>query len=152
MTDAPPQVIAEFNDYSGLVMAIRTRVEQLGVPISTLDEIAGLPTRYVSKIIGPAQVRRFSMQSLTPILWTLGIKLQVVEDGNTAHYKSRLSRRRVPMHNGTVHILVNRDHYRRIGALGGAASRKYLSKRVASQLGRKAAYARWSRVREAQPV
>ena len=151
MADAPvadQRVIAEFNDYSGLVMAIRTRIEELGVPIGTLDEVAGLPTRYVSKILGPGRVRRFSMQSLTPILWTLGIKLQMVEDADTAHYELRLSRSQQAIRAGTVYVMLNRKKMREIQRLGGLNSRKYMSKRRATQLARKSIAVRWSRARE----
>jgi hypothetical protein len=138
------RIIAEFNDYSGLVAAIRARIEELNVPIGTLDEIAGLPTRYVSKILGPGHVRRFSMQSLTPLLWTLGIKLLVVEDGSTVSYSTKLIRRRGPMHAGTVHILLSRKTMRRNQRIGGLNSRKYIGKRKVKQLARKAAFARWN--------
>ena len=138
------RIIAEFNDYSGLVAAIRTRIEELDVPIGTLDEIAGLPTRYVSKILGPGHVRRFSMQSLTPLLWTLGIKLLVVEDGSTVSYSTKLIRRRGPMYNGAVHYQMNRKFLRKMGRIGGRLSRKNMSKSKAKELARKAAFARWN--------
>jgi hypothetical protein len=151
MTDAQPRVIAEFVDYAGLVAAVRTRIGELNVPLEQLDEIAGLPTRYVSKIIGPAQTRRFSMQSLAPLLGALGLKCIFVEDPQAIErFGSRLRQR---MHNSpllpVVHTRRPRQFYRQMGLIGGPLSRSKMSRRKASQLGRKAAHARWSRARGA---
>jgi hypothetical protein len=148
MLEPPPRIIAEFNDYPGLIAGIRERVNELNVPLELLDEIAGLPTRYVSKILGPAQVRRFSMQSLAPLLGALGIRCAFLEDPETiARFGSRLRRR---MHNSASLAVVHppnrpKAFYQKMGRVGGPRSRLNMSKRKASQLGRKAAYARWSR-------
>jgi hypothetical protein len=150
MTAAPSRTIAEFNDYAGLVAAVRTRIAELNVPLEQLDEIAGLPTRYVSKIVGPAMTRRFSMQSLAPLLGALGMKCIFIEDPEAiTRFGSRLRRR---MHNSpslpVVHTRRPRQFYRKMGLIGGPLSRKNMSRRKASQLGRKAAAARWSRARD----
>jgi hypothetical protein len=143
----PPRIIAEFTDYSSLIVALRTRITELNVPYEVLDEVAGLPVRYVSKILGPSRVRRFSMQSLAPLLGALGIRCAFLEDPETiARFGSRLRQR---MHNtsplSVVHTPRPKAFYRKMGRVGGPRSRANMSRRKASELGRKAAQARWSR-------
>jgi hypothetical protein len=148
MTDAPPRVIADFCDYNGLVAGLRRRVDELGVVIGTLDEVAGLPTRYVSKMLGPRQVRRFSMQSLTPLLWTLGIRLQMVEDEDTKRFIDRLPKRgKGAIRSGTTEIRLSRRFMRKIQAKGRKARFAKMTPNQRSALARKLNRIRWARVR-----
>ncbi|WP_213737069.1 hypothetical protein [Bradyrhizobium sp. dw_411] len=64
----------------GLLDAIRARRDELNISNETIDEIAGLPARYTSKLLSPIPVRGISHMSLTAILGALGIGLVVVED------------------------------------------------------------------------
>jgi hypothetical protein len=74
------RILGEATDYDGLIGACRARADELQVAGETLDVVAGFPTRYTAKLLGPRQVRRLGMFSLGPMLGALGIKLLVVED------------------------------------------------------------------------
>jgi hypothetical protein len=65
---------------TGLLEAIRARQDELDLSCETIDEIAGLPARYTSKLLAPVPLRGISHMSLTAILGALGIGLVVVED------------------------------------------------------------------------
>jgi hypothetical protein len=65
-------------DYADLLAALRQRKEELNASMATIDEVAGLPQGYVSKLL--AQIKGISRTSLGPLLGALGLKLLVVED------------------------------------------------------------------------
>jgi hypothetical protein len=70
----------EITDYDSLISVLRGRAEELDISRETIDHIAGLPERLASKILGLSQVRRIGMESLGPLLDTLGLKLIPVPD------------------------------------------------------------------------
>ena len=45
---------------------LRTRFAELGVSFETVDGIAGLPTRYTAKVLGPNPVKSFGQISSAP--------------------------------------------------------------------------------------
>ena len=53
----------------------RRRVAQLNISLETLDAIAGLPTRYSSKVLGLQPTRRFGQISFEALLGALGLML-----------------------------------------------------------------------------
>jgi hypothetical protein len=59
---------------------LRTRIAQLNITFETLDHIAGLPTRYCSKVLGIRATRNFGQISLDALLGATGIMLIAVED------------------------------------------------------------------------
>lgn len=147
--------LAEATDYNGLIAAIRNRADELQVAGETIDEVAGLPARYSAKLLGPNQVRRIGAVSLGPLLGALALKLIIVEDEDALRqYGSRLKRRNPNLvrskRNTVVHWTRTTHEYRKMGLIGGPLSRTYMSKERASEIGRKAAQARWSKPRVAQ--
>ena len=52
--------------YAGLVRALRLRVDELNVSQETVNEIAGLPARYVGKLLAPHLVKSLGCKSLAP--------------------------------------------------------------------------------------
>lgn len=58
----------------------RRRVAELNISLETLDALAGLPTRYSSKVLGLQPTRRFGQISFEALLGALGLMLLVVED------------------------------------------------------------------------
>lgn len=69
---------------------LRARKDALGISYETVDDIAGLTSRYAAKLIGSRQ-RNFGPRSLDAILGTLGVCLIVVEDPEQlARIQSRL--------------------------------------------------------------
>ena len=69
---------------------MRQRVAELNIWLETLDAIAGLPTRYSSKVLGLQPTRRFGRFSLDGLLGALELMLIVVED---AEALARVQRR-----------------------------------------------------------
>jgi hypothetical protein len=144
--------LAEATDYDGLIAAIRNRAAELQVAGETLDEISGLPNRYCAKLIGPKPIRRLGAISLGPSLGALALKLIVVEDSEAlrrvaGRLRKRDSRR---VRNSVVHVTRTKREFQKMGRIGGPLSRTYMSKERASEIGRKAAQARWSKPRVAQ--
>jgi hypothetical protein len=70
----------------------RRRVAELNISLDTLDEIAGLPTRYSAKVFGLQRSKNFGQMSLEALLGALGLMLVVVEDAEAlARVQSRLA-------------------------------------------------------------
>jgi hypothetical protein len=85
--------LGEARDYQELIQVLRRRAAQFGTPMEQLDEIAGLPSRYVSKLLAPVPIKAFGPVSLGPLLGALGLVLVVSEDAAAlARVKSRLIR------------------------------------------------------------
>jgi general stress protein YciG len=89
---------------------------------------------------------------LGPSLGALALKLIVVEDSEAlrrvaGRLRKRDSRR---VRNSVVHVTRTKREFQKMGRIGGPLSRTYMSKERASEIGRKAAQARWSKPRVAQ--
>jgi hypothetical protein len=141
------RIIGQFNTYPGLLDALRARVAELDASGELLDDLAGLPKGYMQKLVGTRPKKRLGMQSLGDVFGVLGLKAALIEDPEAmARIAGRLRKRQEhQVRNGAVHIALTRRFYRKIGRIGGGLSRKNMSKRQASQLGRKAAMARWAK-------
>ena len=57
MADAP-RVIANVTSYEELIAALRWRVNELNVAGEQLDDFAGLPRGYLSKLVGARLICR----------------------------------------------------------------------------------------------
>jgi hypothetical protein len=66
--------------YEELVSALRERADALDISRDVIDEVAGLPDHYSSKILSLGNIKRIGIRSLWPLLGALGLKLLVVED------------------------------------------------------------------------
>ena len=81
------RVLAEVSDYDGLVTALRARAAERNLALSSIAfaQVAGLPDRYVAKVLAPcdtpaASKRHLGRISLGPVLALLGVKLPILED------------------------------------------------------------------------
>jgi hypothetical protein len=147
------RVIAEFNSYGGMLEAMRQRAQERQIAISSADaNVVCPPDSYLSKLLAPRPVKLVAMESLGPILQVLGVKLVMVEDEKALRWiNARLGKSKSPiMHSGAITQTLSRRFLQKIGALGGANSRKYLGKRYAKALARRAAIARWNGVKKAE--
>jgi hypothetical protein len=72
--------LAVVTDYSGLVTALRQRIVELGTHMEAVDEVAGLPVRYTSKLMSANNQTSLGRVSLGPLLGALALKLAVVPD------------------------------------------------------------------------
>jgi hypothetical protein len=88
-------VLAEATNYDELVAAFRSRLAALGTTMEVVDEVAGLPLRYSSKLFAPFPIKSFGRVSLGPILGALGLKLVIAEDDEMlARIRHRLTPRK----------------------------------------------------------
>ena len=85
--------LAVVRDYDGLHEALRRRVIELDVAMASVDDPAGLPDRYVNKLLSPSQIKGIGRISLGPLLGALGLALVVVEDKDAMVRVRRLPRR-----------------------------------------------------------
>jgi len=60
VADDERRILGEFADYSGMLETLRSRVEELQIQGERFEHFAGLPTGYLSKLIGVRPVRRMS--------------------------------------------------------------------------------------------
>jgi hypothetical protein len=146
------RVIAVFNDYSGLLAAMRLRVQEQKIAITSPDiaRVSGLADAFVAKCLSPKQPRRLGSASFGAVMSLLGVRLAMIEDPETmARYTARLKKHNPSfVHSGAVHFLVNRYELRKRGRKGGLNSRKYMSPREARALARHAALERWRKAAE----
>ena len=75
---------------SGVLDVVRARRDELNISHETIDEIAGFPAGYTSKLLAPTPIRGISHMSLGAVLGALAIGLVVVEDpGQRAKVEGR---------------------------------------------------------------
>ena len=144
-----PRVVAEFVDYPGMLAALRARVNELQINGERFDKFAGLPRGYLSKLIGARPIRRVGMTSLSPLMDALGLRCLFVEDPDgTARLKSRLKPRNpsfVRVMPAAAGLVFTPRMLKRIRRLGGKARMARLTSQQRSELGKKAAAARWKK-------
>jgi len=86
--------LGEVHSYDELLAVLGARIVDLNASYETIDHVAGLPSRYTSRIFGPARGKRLGPVSLAAILGALGVKLIVVEDPEQlARIRRRLTKR-----------------------------------------------------------
>jgi hypothetical protein len=148
--DERPRIVASFDSYEGMLEAIRARVNELQIQGERFDDYAGLPTGYLSKLIGARPVRRLGMVSFAPVLAGLGLKCQFVEDqAATERLKNHVAPR-----NGSyvradaTHVVLTFRFMQKIGRKGAQARVDNSTKQQRQQWARHAAIARW---RKASP-
>ena len=74
---------------------VRARALELGATRPQIDEVAGLTPGYAGKLLGLGQVRRAVSESLFPLLWSLGLRIEVTEDPDALEaVKSHYGRKR----------------------------------------------------------
>jgi hypothetical protein len=137
--------IATVFDYDGLQKALRDRAAEINVSRALLDELSGLQNGYCGKALALRPLRRLGAVSLGPLLGALGLALVIIEHPDqmeriSARWVKRDSQK---VRAETVHIFFSMRRFRAMQRKGGQNSRKYMTPEQASELGRKAAMARW---------
>jgi hypothetical protein len=147
MAGDEPRVLADVGSYEQMLAALRSRINELQISGENLDEYAGLPRGYLSKLTGVKPIRRLGMTSFGPVLAGLGLRLLVIEDPDaTARLKNSL-----PPRNGSYVRTMQADAcmvltpriLKRIRQLGGKARMARLTPQQRSKFARKGAMARW---------
>jgi hypothetical protein len=143
------ETLGTFESYEQLHALLRTRAEELKISRLELDSLAGLQRGYAAKLLSPRPIKKLGFASMPLLLDALGLSLAVlIDDEKTAALHARIrgsTRRENCVHADVVHVTYSRRHMRKIARLGGALSRSKMSKRRASELGKRAARARWKK-------
>jgi hypothetical protein len=148
-----PRQLATLRTYDDLVQVIRARRDELNVPHEIIDDVAGLPGGYTSKLLTPRPIKLIG-----PISWhvfeALGISLVAIENA-AALARSRRSHKWRNRRQGQMLAMQNYPQVRgRITTENAAEmARKRaaaLSPRKRRAIARKAARARWQRPRVVQ--
>jgi hypothetical protein len=131
--------LAEVTDYAGLITALRVRARDQRIALGSHDIacVAGLPDRYITKLLAPQPTRRLGMVSLGSVLAVLGVKLVLVEGDRRA--MDRLPKIKDGQARLRSYTISGRT-YREIGKKGGLASndvRARKKKRLCAQKLRK---------------
>jgi len=112
--------LGEAREYHELVAIIRARTNELGTTMEVVDEVAGLPTRYTSKVFAPMAIKILGKVSLGAILGALCVKLTVeTDDEQLAKIRHRLTPRknvrrpRDMLARGRGHVLKNNSELAR---------------------------------------
>jgi hypothetical protein len=128
--------------------ALRARAEALQIARDRLDEIAGLPSGYSSKLLSFPPIKNLGPVSAFPMIGALGMAVVLIEDAQ-AMLRVLRSPRRTESHvrNGESHWRKQRTaalaHLARCGRLGGIARAKALTAGQRSESARNASLARW---------
>lgn len=153
------RVIATVATYDELIDALRERVRELNVSHATLDDVAGLPARYVSKLLADPAPKRLGLTSMGPLLGALGVELIVVESADAMRrIANQLDPRQRQLADGKsapVVIRLGRRKLKRLASLGGKARAAKLSAKqrrmIARRAGRASANAHRERLNRDQP-
>jgi hypothetical protein len=114
-TTPTERLLGEVHDYAELLDALRKRLSELGTSMERVDDVAGLPSRYTSKLFAPVQIKSLGRVSMGPLLGALGLKLLVIEDPAAfARVKHRLVRKKYA---GGGMLAVEKNIWRRTPAL-----------------------------------
>jgi hypothetical protein len=79
-TVRPGDVLAIFDDYEAMLLALHRRKEDCKFSFLELDERTGLTHGHTSKIFGPSHVKNLGPLSFGRVLGALGLKLALVAD------------------------------------------------------------------------
>jgi hypothetical protein len=134
--------------------AIRERIEELQTTYDGLDQAAGLPDRFVSKLLSEPPMRGISASVLWLILPALGYDISLIPNEELlAKRRGLLTKRRLWFHPPTMQAiarrrllpwLFNSEKAKEMGHLGGCARAAKLHANAArSEVRRKAAFKRW---------
>lgn len=167
--DTPLMTLGIVTDYGSLHAALRARAEELRISRADLDDLAGLATGHVSKILAPRFSKVLGPTSFGLILQSLGLRLRVeVDPEQSAKLASRWGRRNEKYvvrdrasPSDQIVIKLSRAKMRKLASLGGKARAAALSpakrrqaashagRHVSSAGARKAALSRWRKANRA---
>jgi hypothetical protein len=74
------RIIATVTDYDGFTAALRKWIYELDTTYECVNDLAGLQSNYLVKLISRTPVRGFSRMSLSSTLGALCLRLQIVVD------------------------------------------------------------------------
>jgi hypothetical protein len=139
--------LATLNGTDDLQVALRARADSMNISRLDIDRLAGFTGGYASKVLAPTPIKGLGIDSMFALVAALGCDLVLIENAQTtAHIKGRtVPRRESFKQNAVVHLRFSNRFMRKIGRKGGKASRANMPREQASELGRRAARARWGK-------
>jgi hypothetical protein len=145
---APRLPIATVSDHNALLAVIRRRVAELDVSYEVINEIAGLQSNYLGKVISNPPPKRMGMYIAFLILQTLGLQFHVsVAPDFEKRMAHRLERRKLsakkPCGRRRQKRELTPDFLAHRARRGGLARTKRQTPEQISAIGRKGAAARW---------
>lgn len=153
MNAPTPRIVATFENYLGLVAALRSRLTELGISYSTLDELAGWTDTYATKLLGEEPIKHFGPMSLDAVLGALALKGALIEDEaaleRVKRHRDFVPRQRPPrlaIASGKQAYIVQRktrEQMRQMAVLGGLARAQKLSPAKRKKIAKKAARTRY---------
>jgi hypothetical protein len=123
-----PRVLAEFQDYLGLMAALRARAREKHASINGHAAAVGLE-RCIAKLVAPVASRRINIARLGELLTLLNCKLMMIHDEEAVRkYGHRMHERNEAfVHSGVITLTKTRQMFAEMGIKGN--------------------FLRWSRVR-----
>jgi hypothetical protein len=143
-SEATPKILAECRNYDELICAFRARVHALEGVCEDIDDVAGLPTGYATKLLARIPARNFGRLSLGLMLTVLGLKLAVMTDGEVL-LRRKNARHVMPAEGKPRKLLPSTMWTSEGGRRARALQLLLLSPAQRRASARKAARARWSR-------
>ncbi len=147
----------EFRGYDELQPIMRRVADMRGLSRDQLDEISGLPRGYSAKVLAEVPLRKLGPDTFGPLASAIGLKFIAIDDDVALAKFTARGEKRVEKYalnagknNGVVHFKISLRKLRQMGRKGGRNSRKHMSWKTKRGLGRKAANARWDKVRAVQ--
>lgn len=154
------RVLGAVFDYPSMMAVMRARANELHIARSDehTGELAGLPDKYLAKLLGPRPVRRIGMKTMGAVMGVLQMKFIAVVDEEAVRrlemmakrygkqLKTRDDRR---VHSQMVTIEFSRRHMQKIGRRGGQARFK-IDAKIITKLARAAGKARQAKRRLAR--
>lgn len=130
------QLVGRVTRFDDLRDLIDTHRKSLGITLLALDDMAGLQSGYASKLA--CKAKSYGNMSLPSVLGALGLELWVVRAGS-GHGRSNI----IP----NTYVENYQVARKKIARLGAAAANQQRSSEQRRLLARKAAIARWDKVR-----
>lgn len=150
--------MSEVDHYAAFVKLCRTRIDQLGITLETVDEICCFPARYTSKILtGKPACSVYSLFTLARGLALMPVfqhdEAQLIRNRARLDWiarkrqDKRLTRRKRRLNPSSTTIKLYPDFMKKIAILSVEKRMQMLArKKRISEVRRKAAMARWSNV------
>lgn len=140
--------------YGEALDVIRARINELGITYETVDELAGLPTRYTSKCLCVPPKKRYSIFSLFSTWGAIGLAMQGVEDleltlraKSSSQFRLRKHRLRKSILGAPRTIMLDGEFMRQIGVKGGVSRAKKMTAKQRSAFAKRMNKARWRKPR-----
>jgi hypothetical protein len=148
--------LARISCYNDLVEAFRRRKVELGLSDAVLDEVAGLASGHVGKVLGPNRERGIGASTFEALTMALAVDFLMIENKAKLaemrpHYEARKEthvRSRACKPSKTAMAQAKIEILREFGSRGGNARARYLSAERRSAIARKAALAMHHKRRE----